>query len=483
MVVCLGYGKVEHIRSLDVRALIEHGHQLRQVIELGKSGLCPVSGALRSQLNGGHGFAEGRRPGIEVDEIVPFQCIILEVFLHGIHFYHRVADRGAGGEAYAPASGELIQIADLHIQVAGLLGLRLADAAHVTHFCERSQILVIMRLVDEELINAEFLKSHDIILPALIVQLVQLCLHLLFCPFHLLDGETVAPVFFQLGDPLHDLIHLLLQVVCLTLIGKRYLFELRVPDNDRIVVACGNTGAETFAVFGFKVLCHRHDDIGAGVELKILRSPLFREVIRHDDQALLAEPKAFGLLRDGNHRVGFPGTYDVSEKLIPAVKATGHGVELMLPQRDFRVDARQSKVASVVLSRTHAVELLIVKSRQPLPAFRILPDPLLKCLLDELLFSLGDGRLLLIQHRPLVSLAVLKVIEDTDVLEVQRLLHDLVAVDAVGAVGAVGANVGTVVGFPFDVPFTGEAGVVDVNVAAGPPWRVKELKHEPLIVV
>ena len=45
--VCLGHGEFEHIRRLDVSHLLESGHQLRQVIELGKPGFGSVAGALR----------------------------------------------------------------------------------------------------------------------------------------------------------------------------------------------------------------------------------------------------------------------------------------------------------------------------------------------------------------------------------------------------------------------------------------------------
>ena len=46
VVMRLRHGELEHIRRLNVRHIFENGHQLRQVIKLGKPCLCPVAGSL-----------------------------------------------------------------------------------------------------------------------------------------------------------------------------------------------------------------------------------------------------------------------------------------------------------------------------------------------------------------------------------------------------------------------------------------------------
>ena len=46
MAVGFGDGEFEHIRRLDVRHFLEHGHEFREVIEPGEPGLGPVAGAL-----------------------------------------------------------------------------------------------------------------------------------------------------------------------------------------------------------------------------------------------------------------------------------------------------------------------------------------------------------------------------------------------------------------------------------------------------
>jgi len=66
VVTRLRHGELEHIRRLNVRHIFENGHQLRQVIKLGKPRLGPVTGALGRQLDGGDSLAVVRRPAVEV---------------------------------------------------------------------------------------------------------------------------------------------------------------------------------------------------------------------------------------------------------------------------------------------------------------------------------------------------------------------------------------------------------------------------------
>ena len=57
-------GEFEHIGCLNICGLLEHCHEFRQIVELGKSRLCAVSCALRGELNGCHRLAEGGSPSI-----------------------------------------------------------------------------------------------------------------------------------------------------------------------------------------------------------------------------------------------------------------------------------------------------------------------------------------------------------------------------------------------------------------------------------
>ena len=483
MIVGMGNGKIKHVRCLNFCDLLEHGHKFREIVELGKAGLGPVAGALRRKLNGRDGFPEGRSPRIKMNELISMQCAILEVFLHGIHLYHGIADRGAGGEDNAMASGQLVQITALHIQVAGFLCLRLADTADVAHFCERGEVFIVMRFVDEQAVNAQFLKGYDVILAGLVVEPVQLCLNLLLAAFQLLDGEAVAAIVLDFHDAVHDFVHLLLEHFLLACKRERNLFQLAVADDDGVIVAGGDASAEALAVLGFKVLCRGHKDIGARVELQVFRGPLLCEVVRHNDQTLLAEAQALALLRQSHHCKGLTGTDHMAQKLVASVKAAGNRVELMPTKTDLRIDAGETQVAAVVFTGSNRVELLIVKPGQALTSRWVFPYPLLKRLLDLLLLGLRDGGLFLVQHGNTSSLCVLNIVEDPHVLQVEGLLQNLIAVDAVCAKGAVCPDIPAVAGLALNVPLAGIGREMNLDLPAGIKGRAEKLIHEILIVL
>ena len=200
-----------------------------------------------------------------MDQIIPFEGAVLEIFLHGIHLNHTVGDRCTGRKHNAAASGQLVQIPTLHIEVARLHGFRLADTAHVPHFRERGEVLVVVCLVNENTVNAELFKGHDIILPGLVVQLVEPLLDRLLCALQLLDGEVVASISFELCYAFQHLIELLLQNSSLSLNGHWDLLELAVPDNHRVIVAGCDSAAKLLSVLGLEVFLRCHEDVRRGV--------------------------------------------------------------------------------------------------------------------------------------------------------------------------------------------------------------------------
>lgn len=84
-------------------------------------------------------------------------------------------------------------------------------------------------------------------------------------------------------------------------------------------------------------------------------------------------------------------------------------------------------MASIVLTRTQAVEFIVVKAAEPFSALRVRPDPILKALLDKLLLCLCDCRFLFVQDGFLFAVCVLYIVEDADIFKVQRFLDDLIS--------------------------------------------------------
>ena len=166
---------------------------------------------------------------------------------------------------------------------------------------------------------------------------------------------------------------------------------MRVSDNDGIIVAGGDAGAELLAVVLLEVLFGCHQDIGRRVQPQELRSPLFGQVVRDHEKGFLAQPQALGLHRGGHHLKGLARAHLMGQQRIAAVQHMGDGVFLMLPQGDGRVHAAKDDMAAVILAGAGAVHFFIVLADQCLPPLRVLPNPVLKCLPDGLLLLRGQS--------------------------------------------------------------------------------------------
>ena len=108
------------------------------------------------------------------------------------------------------------------------------------------------------------------------------------------------------------------------------------------------------------------------------------------------------------------------------------------------------------------------------------PNPVCKGLLDQGLLALGDGGLLPVQHGGFPAVLVRNVVEDPHILEVQRLLQNLVAVDPARAVGAVDLDVPVIPVLAFDVPFPGVPGEAHMHIPLAVARGREQLEHELL---
>ena len=79
----------------------------------------------------------------------------------------------AGGERHAVPGMLLVQVAGFHVHVEGPLGAAGLDAGDAVHLGRRLQILEIMGLVDEDVIDAEFVEDQPVILLVLGQQVLQ----------------------------------------------------------------------------------------------------------------------------------------------------------------------------------------------------------------------------------------------------------------------------------------------------------------------
>ena len=117
-----GHRQMELVGCFNVRNLLEHGHQFREVKELGKSRPRPIPCTFRGKLDGGGGLAKGGCPTVEVGQLFLLQGTVLQVPHDRVQFGHGIAHGRTRGEHHAPASGDLIQVSTFPEHIARFLG-------------------------------------------------------------------------------------------------------------------------------------------------------------------------------------------------------------------------------------------------------------------------------------------------------------------------------------------------------------------------
>ena len=176
-----------------------------------------------------------------------------------------------------------------------------------------------MALVNENPVNTELFKVDYRVLTLGIVELVELCFYP-FSGFHkLLDRELFALACFHIVNPTLNVIELPFELFPLPFNAHRDFFKLRMSDDNRIVIACGNTGTELFAVSRFKILLPCHKNIGARIQPQILGSPLTDKVVRDNEHRFVAKSEPLAFLCGGDHFKGFSRTYLVGKERIAAI--------------------------------------------------------------------------------------------------------------------------------------------------------------------
>ena len=209
------------------------------------------------------------------------------------------------------------------------MGFGLGNAADIPHFRVEVQVFIKMALVNENPVNTELFKINYRILALGIVELVELCFYS-FSGFHkLLDRELFALACLYIVNPTLNVIKLPFELFPLPFNAHRDFFKLRMSYNNRIVVACCNTGTELFTVSRFKILLSCHKDIGTRIQPQILRSPLTDKVVRNNEHRFIAKSEPLAFLCGGYHFKGFSRTYLVGKERIAAIEDMGDSVYLV----------------------------------------------------------------------------------------------------------------------------------------------------------
>ena len=426
---------MQHIGGLNVRRHLKKAHEFRQIVKPRKSGFCAVSCTSWIKLNRCNAFPKGRCPAVKVEQAFLFQQASLQVAHHDIHFCHRIGNRSPGRKDDAVSAGHLVQIHALHQHIAAFLALCLGNTRHIAHFGGNHGVFEIMCFVHHQAVNAQILKGDDIILALLVVELIQLFLKLFSRAFHLFDREILGTGAFQKCDLVNNIVDLSLQVHLLALWRKRNFLELAVPDNDDVIVAGRNAGAEFLAVFLFEIgfLCYQNFRIR--IEQERFGCHLLGQMVGNHDQRFTAKPQSFLLHGTGYHFIRLARTHFVCQQDIVAVQHMGNGVQLVRTKGDFRVHARKFQVTAIVLAGTQRIELFIVDGNQSLAAFWLLENPVLELLTNQALLFLCSLRCLFVQYPRNTSVSFRNFIPNLRRAQVQGVLRNQVGIGAVRTVG------------------------------------------------
>ena len=323
--------KMELIGCLDVCNFLEQGHQLRQVEELGKPCPCAIAGALGSQFNRRCGLTESGSPAVKMCQPLLLKRVMLKIAHHGVKLGHGVADGRSRREHHALSSGQLIDVAAFQQHIGGFLRIRCRESGHIAHLCIKKQVLEGVCLVHIEPVNAQLLKGNNIILSSGFQQLFQLGLQSFLRALHGFDGKALRTAIFQFFNALGDFLDLFPQQPLLPFYGNGNPFKLTVPDDNGVVIAGGNAGAELFAVFRLKVLFRCRQNVGRRVQPQKLRSPLLGQMIRNHKHRLVAKPQTLALHGGSDHLEGLACAHLVRQQRISAIENVCDSVQLMLP--------------------------------------------------------------------------------------------------------------------------------------------------------
>src|SRR5271166_2728930 len=438
----LSPGQVEHLGGLHVGEGHEHLLQFREIHEAGEAAARAQGRAVGGYLHGLDHLAEGGRPGVEMLDAPAFQAVGVEEALHRVHLDHGVADRRAGGERHAVAGVLAVQVAGFHQQVEGALAAAGLDAGDAFHLGGGFEIFEVIRLVNEDMIDAQLVEHQAVVLLVLGSQVFQPLLAAGLLLLDRLRQVAAAAGAVGAGGVLKELVVLLdlpAQEIRLVIAAHADALEAAVGDDDAVPVTAGDLGGEVLAALLRHVLLGGDQQPGVGIKLLELAGELLEHVVGHGVDRLFDQPGLLHLHAGGGHGEGLAAAHNMAEQRVAAAHAPPDGVLLVRVQGDRPVQAGEIEVRAVEQAGAEIVVGVVVDAHQPLGAVGVGESPGFEPLLDERLLLPGGQRRLLVDDALLAVYALDRVV-DGGGFQVQRLFQQGGAVDARGAVFAGGGD-------------------------------------------
>jgi len=363
-----------------------------------------IAGAIGGQFQPCNRFREVRRPCVEMRDAALFQKVRREITEDGVHLGHGVGNRRRCCEDDA-AAGQLADVAGLHEHVEGAVAVAVREAGDAAHLCRVEEILVQVCLIDEELIDTEFLKGQRVVLVFAVGALLQFGHQTLFGFFQFLDDPpVVTAVRFSFENRVFELLHLFVDEAIKESVGDGQKLERAVRDDDGVVVTGRNARHGTLAIAVGEMILGGDEQLGLRIKLEKGSAPLFDEVIGHHQHRFLRQTHAAQFHRGGRHSPGLSCADDVGEFRTAALQDAPDSVFLVGRQivvaQKFSRHARQRQVRAVECAQAQIVEAVVIVAGQARRARAVLPHPFAEAVFQLLLlFPRGDGLLLVDRAR------------------------------------------------------------------------------------
>ena len=204
-------------------------------------------------------------------------------------------------------------------------------------------------------------------------------------------------------------------------------------------------------------------------------------MVRDHKHGLLTQAKSLALHSRCCHFKSFARTNFVGEQGISTIKHMSDSISLMFPEGNIRIHTAETDMVAIILTGSGRIKKLIVLRNQCFPASRVFPYPILKRILDCLLFLLGKGCLLFVQNTLLLATCIFDGVIDTNIFQVQRFFQNPIGIGTVSTVGHIRRHI-IVAGrtFPIDTPLCGHFREFHLNRTAQVVWGLKGFLHELL---
>ena len=382
-----------------VRKASEHLLHLSEVLVLGEALLDLVAVSAGFHLADGNNVTKLIRPGVEVGKALRVQKVALQITLHGVKLNNAVHNGGSGCEHDATSAVQLLEVADLHVEVkcplAAFLVSKVSDTLHLGRV---EKVLEIVGLVHEQSVNAKLLKVDVVYVLFAVAQLFQLRFKRLLAALHIADRRVLTGCTLTLQNRHFQGVNLALVKCFLVCCAHGDGTELLIAHNNRVIIAGGNTVGEQLAVCWSEIVGFQDQNLCGREVVQEFITPLCNQILRGNNQRLFHDAKLAQLHSGGGHFVGLASAHTVGkQRVTAAVDNALNRVFLVRTHFHFRVAAVDGQVAAVILGRYGVVENIVVEAAQLCPAGFIGPHPALELRENGFHLLLGSRRGLLVQ--------------------------------------------------------------------------------------